>query len=578
MNSEMKVCVYWCGLLLLLMLTIYSCNNKNTMPLLLLEAESLIQQYPDSSLNILEKIEYPEELPKEQFATWCLLITQAKDKSYIKHTTDSIIAIAVDYFEDKNNVERKVLSYYYMGRVSQDLRNAPKAQDYYLKALNASDNSTDKALKGRICANLGFLYTQQDISELAIPYLKEALNYFEILNDSINQSFVLRDIGRIYTLQKEVDSAVIYYQKALPLVDMYNRSIIYNELGILHTDKEEYDIAFDCIQTSLKNATNTSRLYPVYITLGRYFLQTNRLDSAEFYLNKSIQSPHLTTKASAYYYLYKLAYKRKDWKKYVDFQEKYEVLRDSIRKKSNTESIIKVQNLYDYQQATTELNKIKLSHTVSTKNNYRLALVIVILMVGSLALYFYMHKNKREWKKQERSFQLSKKKILRERQDQIMENKKRIEELEIELQKNKDLEQSLIQSEKRRLELENERLAHTHYEKELLINEFEKSEIYNKFSRQADFRPTESAIKELKESIDRIYPNFIVNLIQLLPTISENELFMCYLLKAGLKPTRIAKIMHVEKQTITMRRSRLYKKISGKEGTADMLDEFISSI
>lgn len=64
-----------------------------------------------------------------------LLLTEAEDKTYKKHESDSLIAIATEYFDKTDDVKRKAKAWYYRGRVVDDLKDAPRAQDYYLKAL-----------------------------------------------------------------------------------------------------------------------------------------------------------------------------------------------------------------------------------------------------------------------------------------------------------------------------------------------------------------------------------------------------------------------------------------------------------
>ena len=68
-------------------------------------AESLMQRCPSSALVVLDSMEVPSPSDKFQYATWCLLITQARDKNYIKHTSDSLINIALDYFEKQDDPE-----------------------------------------------------------------------------------------------------------------------------------------------------------------------------------------------------------------------------------------------------------------------------------------------------------------------------------------------------------------------------------------------------------------------------------------------------------------------------------------
>jgi hypothetical protein len=96
------------------------CRQRTVMPLLE-KAESLMNNSPDSSQLLLESIESPEELPIEEYATWCLLVTQARDKNYVEHTSDSIIDIAVRYFAGQEDPHRNAHAYYCKGRVLSDL-------------------------------------------------------------------------------------------------------------------------------------------------------------------------------------------------------------------------------------------------------------------------------------------------------------------------------------------------------------------------------------------------------------------------------------------------------------------------
>ncbi|MBR5856619.1 MAG: hypothetical protein IKY70_05040, partial [Bacteroidales bacterium] len=77
----------------------------------------LMQNFPDSSLFILQSIS-PEQLKTErEVALYSLLYSQAIDKNYIDITNDSIIAKAVCYYSNRTDENRKAQSWYYLGRV-----------------------------------------------------------------------------------------------------------------------------------------------------------------------------------------------------------------------------------------------------------------------------------------------------------------------------------------------------------------------------------------------------------------------------------------------------------------------------
>lgn len=93
MSNQWK---YLFGLLFLLFL---SCNRAGEHEALFRQVESVMNKRPDSAMVLLETIQNPERLPERDWAYWALLTTQAKDKLYIRHTSDSVINRVVDYFD-----------------------------------------------------------------------------------------------------------------------------------------------------------------------------------------------------------------------------------------------------------------------------------------------------------------------------------------------------------------------------------------------------------------------------------------------------------------------------------------------
>ena len=68
-----------------------ACRQYPHIQPLLQETETLMGSRPDSSLILLESIPSPEKLSEEDYATWCLLMTQARDKNYVEHMSNSVI-------------------------------------------------------------------------------------------------------------------------------------------------------------------------------------------------------------------------------------------------------------------------------------------------------------------------------------------------------------------------------------------------------------------------------------------------------------------------------------------------------
>ena len=83
--------------------------------------------------------------------------------------------------------------------------------------------------------------------------------------------------------------------------------------------------------------------------------------------------------------------------------------------------------------------------------------------------------------------------------------------------------------------------------------------------------------KELEHQLKVIYPNFSNSLYGLY-NFSPTEYQVCMLLKIRTKPIEIATVLNRDKSTISTLRSRLYKKVFGKDGSGKDWDEFILSL
>ena len=90
------------------------------------QAEKIMSQHPDSVLTLLSTIQDVNDLSEKDRAMYYLLLTEAENKTYVKPTSDSLITIAVEYFDKTEDWERKAKAWYYRGRINQDLGDALK--------------------------------------------------------------------------------------------------------------------------------------------------------------------------------------------------------------------------------------------------------------------------------------------------------------------------------------------------------------------------------------------------------------------------------------------------------------------
>ena len=105
--------------------------------------------------------------------------------------------------------------------------------------------------------------------------------------------------------------------------------------------------------------------------------------------------------------------------------------------------------------------------------------------------------------------------------------------------------------------------------------DFRSSEICLRFHSKEEWKPTSKDWEELLQAFNRAYPEFRERLKKEVPKLSEQEWRMCCLIKMEVPPSTAAMLLCCTNQAISMRRVRLYQKMTGEKGTPELCDSFI---
>ena len=596
-------------LLFLIPIIWISCDGMGHQTIDFRKVENLMPQHPDSALMLLEQIENKENLSRKDKAHYSLLLTEAEDKTYVTHTTDSLISIAADYYEKTDDLGRKAKAWYYKGRINQDLGHPLKAQEYYLKALRDEEKIEDHALLGRIHNHIGMLYAYQKVYEKALPFQKKAVENFHLINDSTGQVFALRDLGRTFLMLGLQDSSIICNQKAIALMRKRIIPSVYTELAGLYIDRQRMEEAHGLLRTSLQNVAKPQAKYPVYLVLGELYKKSGQIDSARFYLQACINSAPLPeTRAGGLFHLKEIALEKGQWEQAALLSKQYELLKDSIEQGKNAESIRNVQAFYSYNEIEQDLWEARL-YASKQKSFYSL-LITACLFLLTVALLRFIH-YRRERKNLLQRLKANEEQIQRNEQtlknisdvkDSLQNEIQIYKTKERQLSKEKDEQLKRTNEEIRQKIMQLEKLSHTkdELEKNLLTlrsensnlkkreqareeerKKIEESErlqnerLYDKFRSPAGWEPTDTDWHKLFISVDKLYPKMVTTL-QKSTSLNESERKICYLSKIGVKPGAIEILLG--KGNVSVYRKRLYEKLTKKEGAAKDFDKYISDI
>ena len=144
-------------LCLLVVLPFAGCRDHSPVADKLQQAETVMNEHPDSALTILKSIGQLVLHTKEHHARYALLYSQALDKNYIDLTYDSLINIAVDYNKNCDDVKAKFLSYFYLGRIYTNANYLTQATLAYMEADQLVDELDDDYAAGLLYKQIGLV-------------------------------------------------------------------------------------------------------------------------------------------------------------------------------------------------------------------------------------------------------------------------------------------------------------------------------------------------------------------------------------------------------------------------------------
>ena len=520
-----------------------------------LRFEQLMPHDPDSVLSSLQTID-PEQLSRGEQAWYYLLKTEAEDKLYREHTTDSLIAFARDYYASTGDIPRLAKAFYLSGRIHTDWKEWERATEEFLKAKELTEESEDWGLKGRIEEYLGYVNRHNDLQEKALSYYKKAYSYYLQDGDKTNIAYALRGIGIVYWSLGEKDSSFVTLKKALTIAEGVNdgdlKADLYRRIGFLYMKERRYEEAYEYICKAIANSKGNGSIY--YSSLCEIFLCANKIDSLYIYAQKILSSnPDLSNQCLANYYLSEWANLVGKSDKAFDYRKQYELLSDSLKLQKATESIGEKQYKYDK-------NRLDKEHAESDAVN--MFIIIAISLISSLAIAYLIKRVVGEQKKNLKSENRAKKLL-----DIIHGNEEQIALLQA-----KEVENTQKEAVIEQLKVENHEML-----KKINAINIARCKAHPSLRRLYDKRIlcepfTETMWAKFLEDFESIYPAFESKLRKDFPTMLETLLRICTLSVMGVKAERIATILDLQSSTVSSHKQIIKKRYFAAERKAPLED------
>lgn len=380
----------------------------------LVAADSLMDVRPDSALAILQAIA-PESLRgKANNAYYALLLTQAQYKTYVPITSDSLIDVAVRYYDNAGDAEKRTRAYIFKGAALNEMGDHLAAIEWYKKAETVADTGDYENL-GYIHMRLGELYKNTFIgSGEDIANYKEALRYYRLAGDTKYQQVCLSMIGGLYR-GSSIDSAFLYLREALRISRERNDSnrIFYN-MGMLSRayfiDSQAVrakDMAVRVIREGRCYLTDNN---PYYDAANAY-ARLGMVDSAKYYfLQRTKRSELLPPEiVSELLTRINMAKALGDYRAAYVYYDSVNSYVDNVTSHSLQQNLFELERRYDKKQL--EVENIEMRH-----RNMIQAIFIVAICITVAGGFVVLHRRKR---RQLQEAYILRDKIQREHSDAI---------------------------------------------------------------------------------------------------------------------------------------------------------------
>ena len=405
-------------LLFLLCFASLGCEERQEYRDALSRAEAMVETNPDSALVVLDSLNaYSSDFNRHFNMQYQLQLTNARMKSGILFTTDSLTLSLIDYFDSHGTDDERALAYYIYGCSLVDLGQAPEALQAYYTALESIDttqtNCNYNLLKG-IYGQMSQIFHQQNLPHDEIWALKHYIENVERTSDQSEIAFAKSRMTSPYYLLNRIDTVLQITQEAYETLksigDNQNAAIILG--STIHFDLEKGEL--NKAKKSIEIYENESGLFDksgniangfegYYCYKGLYELAINQLDSAEVYFRKAIRYDYTS---DGYKGLMSVYRKRNNVDSVFKFSLLYEAAQDTLHNQMRTTAIHQMSALYNYNRSQKEAEQEREKSRILKMSIVFVIILFILLLILLQWLYLRnQRKKKRELAKLNRRLQ-----------------------------------------------------------------------------------------------------------------------------------------------------------------------------
>ena len=527
------------------------------------QAEELIWTAPDSALHLLESISASRHLTGKEQADYALLLSLAQYRCYIPVSSDSLINLAIEYYKDKNDADKKGAAFYVKECILEEYtKDIPNALLAYKEAEMCIPDMNEKRYVARIYSSLGYINKKSFHFDPAKEYYQKAVQANIDGKDTVAYASNLLNLSTLYYTLHQADSANRCINTLIDIADSLNdldlQVKIYNNIANRKIFEKNYAEAEKYLIHAIRLS---SPHFPDKLSLGlaNLYAYTGQKEKADSLFTHLLSCPDLLVRSNSYLDL--LNYFLASHPQEHSYLNHYIALTDSIYKENRAEEVGKIQQKYD-------------NEVLARTNDQLYFKWILTSVVGSLICIIAVTFLQKKWRKAN---------ALQKQIDELEEKKK---VLTSSSQENERYVIQISELESQINDLKNEKRRLKYFIKKTKKSKENKEDDYSSiFKTYLSITKDKTYDKELERDnlrqwLNLTNQNFTDKLIKHYPVLSKSNQLMdvCCLTALNLSIEDIATLLGIGERTVERYTSDICKKVGFPKGGKHIFVEFINSI
>ena len=450
--------------------------------------------------------------------------------------------------KDRHMALAEADSLYAIAQKSLDNYPAVRSLLYYQRAVDAVETANDNAslnLKMKIFRDMGKLFAEQQLYNEAVNRFRFSYDCALIIRDTLGMALALQGIGDTYHKLNDTEEAMRNFNKAEQLaVKSANKdmeiSIAWHKASV-YAESNRIDKLIELLPTPPYKVAKDDE--DVFNYVMAYIYETpeyQQIDSVNYYLNKlsETDSPHY--RQFVINQRLQHAIQQKDYRQIDQLFHQKKALDQELEYISQDKANGSVGALYQALNSEREKSDM-LIKSQQTKFYTIITILCLILGIAISGVQLYRMRSER-----------------------------------MRLERNNALLEKYNNSLQSDLEMERAKATVSQSYADSKIIQIRESDICQRLYKSV--KPiNEADMAEVTALVNRLYPDFSTRLAKL-GVVKDHEVRMCYLIKMGLKTSRLAILLSRTDSAISNGRMRLYKKVFGVEGKGEDWDKVIKSL